>query len=165
MDKVNQALEEFDKQAQHLPEFVEMCKKYGVPPGAVLGGTLALVTVIGIIMQGYNIVCALITCVYPMLMSIRTIESDDNEETNMWLCFWTVFGIFQTVELFFGFILGFIPYYSIVRIGFFLYLMLPQTQGARTLYTAIFRPLLKKHQDDIKEFIAKVTDKASEVGS
>merc|ERR1719218_230149 len=126
-------------------------------------GISAALVLIGIIMQGYNIVCALLTCVYPMMMSIKTIESDDNEETNMWLCFWTVFGLFQTAELFLGFILYFIPYYSIFRILFFLYLMLPQTQGAKTLYTTVFRPTLKKYQPEIKAFIEKVTDKASEL--
>lgn len=123
----------------------------------------AVVVLLGIIMQGYNIVCALLTCVYPMLQSIKTIESDDHEETNMWLCFWTVFGIFQTAELFIGFILNFIPYYSIFRIVFFLYLMMPQTQGAKTLYTTVFRPTLKKYQPEIKAFIDKVTEKASEM--
>ena len=24
----------------------------------------------------------------------KTIENEDHEETNMWLCFWTVFGLF-----------------------------------------------------------------------
>lgn len=142
---------------------MEICKKYGLPPGMVLLGVSGVLVVLGIIMQGYNIVCALLTCVYPMLQSIKTIESDDHEETNMWLCFWTVFGLFQTAEMFIGFILYFIPYYSIVRILFFMYLMMPQTQGARTLYTTVFRPALKKHQGAIKEFIEKVTDKASEL--
>ena len=97
-----------------------------------------------------------------MLQSIKTIENEDHEETNMWLCFWTVFGLFQTAELFIGFILYFIPYYSIIRILFFLYLMMPQTQGAKTLYTSVFRPALKKYQPQIKAFIDKVSEKASE---
>ena len=163
MEHVNRALDEFEKFAKNFPEFVDICKKYGVAPGMVLGGVSLLVIVLGIIMQGYNIVCALLTCVYPMLMSIKTIESDDNEETNMWLCFWTVFGIFQTLELFAGFIFYFVPYYSIVRILFFLYLMLPQTQGAKTLYTTVFRPTLKKYQPEIKAFIEKITEKGSQL--
>lgn len=129
----------------------------------VLAGISAALVLLAIFIQGYNIVCALITCVYPMFMSIKCIEADDNEETNMWLCFWTVFGIFQTAELFLGFIFYFIPYYSIVRIFFFLYLMLPQTQGAKTLYNTVFKPALTKHQDDIKKFIEKLTDKASDI--
>lgn len=165
MDQINSVIAEFDKFAGQFPEFVDICKKYGAPPGMVLAGVSAILVLLGIMMQGYNIVCALLTCVYPMLMSIKTIESDDNEETNMWLCFWTVFGIFQTAELFLGFIFYFIPYYSIVRILFFLYLMLPQTQGARTLYTTVFRPTLKKYQPEIKAFIEKVTEKASDLSN
>merc|ERR1719230_2235677 len=163
MEFVEKAQKEFDKYASHFPEFVKICKQYNLPPGMVLAGVSATLVLLGVIMQGYNIVCALLTCVYPMLMSIKTIESDDNEETNMWLCFWTVFGIFQTAELFLGFIFYFIPYYSIVRIIFFLYLMLPQTQGAKTLYTTVFKPALTKHQDDIKKFIEKITEKAGDV--
>ena len=163
MEYVNALSAEFEKYAGHFPEFVDICKKYGLPPGMVLLGASGFLVVLGILMQGYNIVCALLTCVYPMLQSVKTIESEDHEETNMWLCFWTVFGLFQTAELFFGFILYFIPYYSIFRILFFLYLMLPQTQGAKTLYTTVFRPTLKKYQPEIKAFIEKVTDKASEL--
>lgn len=163
MDYVNQVTAEFDKLAQQFPEFIAMCNKYNLKPGMVLAGVSAVLVVIGIIVQGYNIVCALLTCVYPMFMSIKTIESDDNEETNMWLCFWTVFGLFQTAELFLGFIFYFIPYYSIFRIIFFLYLMMPQTQGAKTLYTTVFRPTLKKYQPQIKEFIEKVSEKASDL--
>jgi len=67
MDKVNEVASEFEKYAGHFPEFVEICKKYGLPPGLVMLGVSATLLVLGIIMQGYNIVCALLTCVYPML--------------------------------------------------------------------------------------------------
>lgn len=44
-----------------------------------------------------------------------------------------------------------------------MYLMMPQTQGAKTLYTSVFRPTLKKYQPEIKAFIEKVTEKAGEL--
>ena len=50
MDYVNQVSAEFEKYAHHFPEFVQMCQKYGVPPGMVLAGISALVVTIGIIM-------------------------------------------------------------------------------------------------------------------
>jgi len=50
-----------------------------------------------------------------------------------------------------------------MRLVFFMYLMLPQTQGAKTLYTTVFRPMLKKYSPQIKEFISKVSDKAGEM--
>ena len=69
-----------------------------------------------------------------MWASIKAINTDGEDDDKVWLCFWTVFGIFQTVELFFGFILAFIPYYYWLRLAFFVYLMAPQTKGAEVLY-------------------------------
>ena len=81
----------------------------------------------------------------------------------MWLSFWTVYGLFSTTELFIGFILSFIPFYSIIRLVFFMFLMMPQTQGAKIVYTSVFKPLLIKYKPEIQAFIEKVSEKASEI--
>ena len=96
-----------------------------------------------------------------MIASIRAIESPDEDDDKNWLCFWTVFGIFQTVELFFGFILSFIPYYYWLRLAFFVFLMAPQTEGAAKLYKTVFKPLLDTYKDDIHKFIEKTKSGAS----
>ena len=162
MEHAQRVLDKLEKFALSQPEFSKTCKKYGLPPGMVLAGILSILIVIGIIIQGYNIVVALITCVYPMIKSIETIQNGEDEATKKWLSFWTVFGIFQTLEMFIGFILNFIPYYSIVRLLFFLFLMLPQTNGSKIIYDSVFQPFLKKHQKEIEEFVQKVTTQASE---
>ena len=164
MEHVEKARKELDKLANGMPELISICKKYNLPADLVLGGAIAVLLLIGIIVQGYNIICALLTCVYPMLMSIRTIESKSDEETKNWLSFWTVFGIFSIIEMFFGFVLAFIPYYSILRIVFFIYLMAPQTNGAHTFYASVLAPYLKTHEKEIKAFIEKVQSQADEVG-
>ena len=93
---------------------------------------------------------------------MKTIEKKHGDDTTKWLSFWTVFGLFQTVEMFIGFILAYVPYYSIVRIVFFVYLQAPQTNGAQTLYKAVFQPFLKKHEKDIQAFVDSVQSKAAE---
>lgn len=165
MEYVKKVEKDLDKFALSQPEFVKVCEKYGLPPGKVLGGIFGVVVLLGIVIQGYNIICALLTCVYPMIQSIKTIERKNSDDTTKWLSFWTVFGIFQTLELFIGFILNFIPYYSIVRIGFFVYLMAPQTNGAQTLYKSIFQPFLKKHEKEIEAFVEQVQTKATSAGT
>ena len=162
MDYVKKIETELNNFAKTQPEFVKQCEKYGVPPGMVLGGVLALLLIIGVITQGYAIICALLTCVYPMLCSIKTIEGDNEDETTKWLSFWTVFGFFQIIEMFAGFILNFIPYYGLIRILFFLYLMAPQTNGAFTFYSVVLKPYLRAHEKDIQAFIAKVQAQAEE---
>ena len=64
-----------DDVANGMPELMAICKKYNVPADLVLGGAIGVTLLVGIILQGYNIIIALLTCVYPMLMSIKTIES------------------------------------------------------------------------------------------
>jgi hypothetical protein len=55
--------------------------------------------------------------------------------------------------MFAGFILAFIPYYSIVRILFFVFLMAPQTNGAAIIYKSAISPFLKAHKEEIETFI------------
>ena len=73
MEYLKQAEKEFDKVAVLIPKFDEICKKNKLPAGAILGGSVSFIVLLASIFQGYNIVVAVLTCVYPILMSIRTI--------------------------------------------------------------------------------------------
>ena len=75
MEHVEKVRKELDKLANSMPELMTICKKYNLPADLVLGGVIGVVLLVGIILQGYNIVCALLTCVYPMLQSVKTIET------------------------------------------------------------------------------------------
>ena len=165
MEHVEKVVAQLDEYANMMPELVKVCKKYNIRPGQVLGAGGILVTILLILTKGYDVICALLTVVYPMISSIRAIESKDENDDKTWLCFWTVFGIFQTMELFFGFILNFIPYYSWVRLAFFIFLMAPQTNGAHTLYVKYFAPFLIEHKDQIRGFVDKVKSGASDAAS
>ena len=72
---------------------VDLCKKQGIRPGYVLGGVSAVVVLVGTILQGFNIAYGFLTCFYPILASIRALESPEEEDDKLWLSFWTVFGI------------------------------------------------------------------------
>ena len=150
MEYVDKAREQLNKYAQGIPELVAVCKQYGLPADLVLGGGVLVFGLGLLIFQGYNIVCALLTCVYPMIQSVRTIENKNEDDTNTWLSFWTVYGIFQIIEMFFEFILAFIPYYYILRVAFFIFLMAPQTNGAAIIYKSAISPFLKNHKDEIQ---------------
>ena len=90
----------------------------------------------------------------------KSIEKNEKDVTK-WLAFWTVFGLFQTVEMFFGFILAFIPYYYFLRIVFFWFLMSPTFNGAENLYNGQIEPFLTAHEEEIKEFIEKCKSQAT----
>ena len=56
------------------PKYNEICKKNKLPPGVLLGIIIFFSSLILIITQGYNMLCALVTCVNPMLNSLKAIE-------------------------------------------------------------------------------------------
>lgn len=56
------------------------------------------------------------------------------------------------------------PFYQIIRAGFMLYLVLPQTQGATNLYIEYVHPTLTKHEQEIEEFIERTHEQAKAVG-
>jgi hypothetical protein len=64
--------------------------------------------------------------------------------------------------MFFEFILAFIPYYYVLRVVFFLFLMAPQTQGAALVYSCVIKPFLTAHEDDIKNIITNIQKQADE---
>jgi receptor expression-enhancing protein 1/2/3/4 len=53
-----------------------------------------------------------------------------------------------------------IPFYPWIRLSFLLYLVLPQTQGAKLVYIEYIHPFLHAHEGDIESFIARSLDQA-----
>lgn len=57
-----------------------------------------------------------------------------------------------------------IPLYPYLRLLFLLYLVLPQTQGARIIYTTYVHPYLEDNESQIEELIATAHDKMKAAG-
>jgi len=57
-----------------------------------------------------------------------------------------------------------IPFYAYIRLLFLLYLVLPQTQGARIIYQDHIHPWLEENETQIDEFIASAHDRLKTAG-
>jgi receptor expression-enhancing protein 1/2/3/4 len=57
-----------------------------------------------------------------------------------------------------------IPFYPWLRAGFLLYLILPQSQGARLLYETHLQPFLLEHELAIDDFISSAHDRVKTAG-
>jgi receptor expression-enhancing protein 1/2/3/4 len=57
-----------------------------------------------------------------------------------------------------------VPFYAWIRLAFLLYLILPQTQGARVLYQTHVHPFLHDNEIAIDEFISSAHDRAKAAG-
>jgi hypothetical protein len=79
--------------------------------------------------------------------------------------YWVVFSCCLLVESWFNFILVWVPFYGYFRLIFLLYLILPQTQGARIIYEEHVHPFLEDNEAQIDEFIANAHDRLRRAGA
>ena len=119
----------------------------------VLGGFLFVAGLLLLLFSGFTIVVTCYTVIYPGLLSIRAINSKRKDDDKTWLTYWLIFGLLNVAETFLGFVFYFIPYWTWVRIGLFIWLL--QFNGSKTLYDTVLRDLLAKNKDLIKDFIKR----------
>jgi receptor expression-enhancing protein 5/6 len=128
MEIIKQRVQILNRYAERIPPLMELSKMTKVEPGYFLGGGIILSALIILITMGGTILSAVITVVYPSFKSIKALESKENEEDDkIWLTYWCVFGISTLVDEFAFILLSFIPFYFYIKLGFFLWLMAPQT--------------------------------------
>lgn len=78
--------------------------------------------------------------------------------------YWSVLSCTLLIESWTEFILVWVPFYAYLRLLFLLYLVLPQTQGARHLYETYLHPYLEENEVAIEDFIASAHDRLRTAG-
>ncbi|RDL41796.1 Protein YOP1 [Venustampulla echinocandica] len=104
------------------------------------------------------------TFLFPVFASYKALKTSDPALLAPWLMYWVVLACALLVESWAGFILFWIPFYSWIRLAFLLYLILPQTQGARVLYQTHVHPFLRENELAIDDFISSAHDRAKAAG-
>ncbi|KAF4636301.1 hypothetical protein G7Y89_g1772 [Cudoniella acicularis] len=104
------------------------------------------------------------TFLFPVFASYKALKTSDPALLTPWLMYWVVLACALLFESWAGFILVWIPFYAWIRLGFLLYLILPQTQGARVLYQTQVHPFLRENELVIDDFISSAHDRAKAAG-
>jgi receptor expression-enhancing protein 1/2/3/4 len=74
--------------------------------------------------------------------------------------YWSVLGILIGVEYIASWVLAWIPFYSLIRLMFVLYIAMPQTQGGTYLYTKHIQPFFRLHEHEIDALLASFRTRA-----
>lgn len=101
---------------------------------------------------------------FPLFASYKALKTSDPAQLTPWLMYWSVLSCALLVEAWLEFILVWIPFYAYMRLLFLLYLVLPQTQGARHLYETYVHPYLAENEVAIEDFIASAHDRLKAAG-
>lgn len=101
---------------------------------------------------------------FPLFASYKALKTSDPAQLAPWLMYWSVLSCVVLAESWVGFVLVWVPFYAYIRLCFLLYLVLPQTQGARHLYEAYLYPYLEENEVAIEDFIASAHDRLKAAG-
>ncbi|KAK0708540.1 TB2/DP1, HVA22 family-domain-containing protein [Lasiosphaeris hirsuta] len=101
---------------------------------------------------------------FPLFASYKALKTSDPGQLTPWLMYWVVLACALLVESWTEWILVWIPFYAYLRLLFLLYLVLPQTQGARLLYQSYIHPWLEDNETTIEDFIASAHERLRAAG-
>ncbi|KAI8898463.1 TB2/DP1, HVA22 family-domain-containing protein, partial [Globomyces pollinis-pini] len=136
----------------HLEQFhllKEFEKKTNVPKVFVASGAAFIFFVLIFFNVWGDLLTNILGFVYPSYASFKAIESSNKDDDVQWLTYWTVFAFLNLIEFFSDILLFWLPFYYFFKATIILYLVLPQTRGALTVYQSILRPFLVKEQANI----------------
>jgi len=125
-------------------DFLEQIEeKIAVPRLYIFLGLISFLLVSLVLGNIGLFLCNVVGFVYPTYASVKAIETrEDGDDDKRWLTYWVVYGLFIVAEFFAGFLLGFVPFYALLKCALFVWLMLPgPNNGSLVVYRKWIRPL------------------------
>jgi receptor expression-enhancing protein 5/6 len=169
-NKGNQYLAQLDKELSRYPVLNQFEARTQVPKSYGVIGSVFLLILLMLVNALASPVSNLIGWGLPAYLSFQAIESPGHEDDIQWLTYWVTFGFFNFLESFaISIVLYYVPFYYAFKTIFILWLQLPATRGARTLYVSVFRPVLANanampgrrtdtaHSDDLRSKVQTAT--------
>ncbi|TDZ16810.1 Receptor expression-enhancing protein 2 [Colletotrichum sidae] len=111
-----------------------------------------------------HLLSSIASFLFPLFASYKALKTSDPAQLTPWLMYWVVLACALLVESWTEWILVWIPFYAYIRLLFLLYLVLPQTQGARIIYQTHVHPFLQDNEVQIEEFISEAHDRLKAAG-
>ncbi|KAM0720944.1 hypothetical protein Q7P37_003229 [Cladosporium fusiforme] len=111
-----------------------------------------------------DIITSITSILFPIFASYKAIRTGDPANLAPWLMYWTTLSIFLLVESHLYFILYWVPFYSWMRLGLHLYLVMPGKQGSVYIYQAYVHPWLESHERQIDDLISEMHVKGKAAG-
>jgi receptor expression-enhancing protein 5/6 len=138
----------------------EIKQKTGVNPFILIGGVLASILLV-FYGQSEKYVTALTGIIYPCYMSLKAIDSPDEDDDKQWCTYWVVFFLFILLELYLSYFLHKIPFYFLMKLIFLIWLFFPLTQGACFLYEKFLKKVYAKYEKELDSLVDSVGESVS----
>ena len=165
MDKVDEVIRILGLDyVQRLPFVVKLSNRTKVQPNLLVAIGLFITLLLCITVVFGSLFTTLLMFLLPAYDTFKAIESNDMEEQTRLLTYWMVFGTFFSMDHTFRWVLGFLPYYHLIRFVILSTLYSKQFQGAELIYTHIQKPFFLKYRELIDSFVEPVENSLAGIG-
>lgn len=161
-----EAAEAFNAQLAEIPILQSLSAQSRLPPLAI--AVIGASGVLAFCLWGFcgHLINCLLGMLIPAFESFKCVEAFSNiadptevyakaSSMQFWLIYWIVVAMFASCEYMFYYIVTWIPFYYPVKLTALMWLWLPQTRGANTVYHWLLAPTFRKHRRQIDETIDK----------
>ncbi|KAI3618470.1 hypothetical protein CBS9595_002833 [Malassezia furfur] len=132
---------QLDKEMSKYPALNRLDKYLPVPKSYVIVGIFVAFTVLVFFNIAAGFLTNFVGFFIPSYFSLAALETPQPQDDVQWLTYWVVFGFFTFIESFVSVVLYWFPFYYTFKTLAIVWLILPQTQGAKLVYHKALRPL------------------------
>ena len=103
----------------------------------------------------------ILTLFFPAYKSYKTLtqrekDEEHQEKIQKWLTYWTILALYNVFGTVIDLVGSFMPYYGILKLGFFISIYNGQTHLGTTLYNSVFKPALETIDPYVADYVAIV---------
>ena len=133
-------------------------KRTQVNPKVLIGGLgVALILTTTKLFSSY--VTCLVGVLCPTYLSLKALESPEEDDDKHFLTYWVVYGLFTIFDIFTSFLINRIPFYYTLKLAFLIWMFMPNFKGSLFVYNYIIGPLFKKYESKFDKGVAKILKK------
>ena len=137
-------------------------KKTEVNPKVIIGG-LILALILTTTKWFSSYVTCLVGVLCPTYMSLKAIESPEDDDDKQYLTYWVVYGLFSVIDVFTNFLVKRIPFYYTIKLGFLIWLFMPNFRGAVYIYNLVVGPIFRKYEPKFDRGVDKLVNKGKSI--
>lgn len=137
-------------------------EKSGINPFILIGAVVGIICCLLYLTDLERQIVVLTGIIYPVYMSMKALDSKDEDDDKQWCTYWVVFFTFELTELYvetftFNVLHKIVPKYFLIKLVFLIWLFFPTTMGANFIYEKVLSKFFSKYEVVVDTKIIEVT--------
>ena len=133
-------------------------KRSKINPKVLIGG-LILALILTTTKWFSSYVTCLVGVLCPTYLSLKALESPEEDDDKHFLTYWVVYGFFTVFDIFTSFLINKIPFYYTFKLAFLIWMFMPNFKGSIYIYNIAIAPLFKKYEGKFDKGVEKILQK------